>query len=172
MTQTPLVGESKSERHPRKKRSAFLMKPKILCVGDSVGHNANFAGVEKAVKCRIRTTRAYSSIEDKRAKWPKKNFADVTPLALKDTREDDPFSHLVLTAPTVDISNLDTSKLTKDDNIEALHQNILISCKNMLTTAQNALITFPNLKKVVIMEHAPRFDPAHVNPLGIKPELE
>ena len=41
----------------------------------------------------------------------------------------------------------------------------------MLTTAHNALIPFPNLKKVVIMEHAPRFDPAHVDPLGIKPEL-
>ena len=143
----------------------------MLYIGDSVGHNADFSGVERAVNGRIRTRKAYSSVHDARAKWPKKNFMDITPLALMETREDDPFSHLVLAAPTVDISNLDTSKFTEKDNIEALHQNIIISCKNMFTTAQIALQTFPNLQKVVIMDHAPRFDPAHVDPLGLKPEL-
>ena len=38
-------------------------------------------------------------------------------------------------------------------------------------TAETALKTHPNLDKVVIMEHAPRFDSAHVDPLGLKPDL-
>ena len=41
----------------------------------------------------------------------------------------------------------------------------------MFTTAQNALKTNPLLQKVVIMEHAPRFDTTAVNPLSIKPLL-
>jgi hypothetical protein len=90
---------------------------------------------------------------------------------LKNTHEDDAYSHLVLSAPTVDISNIDTSKLTENDNIEALHQSMIVSCQNMFTTAQNALKTNPMLQKVVIMEHAPRFDATSVDPLGIKPLL-
>ena len=37
--------------------------------------------------------------------------------------------------------------------------------------AQNALDTHISLKKVIIMNHAPRFDTADIDPLGIKPKL-
>ena len=122
-------------------------------------------------KSRIRTTKAYSSVNDARARFPKKNFADVTEAALGDTHEDDTFTHLVQSAPTVDISNLNTSKLTDEDNVEVFKQNVLISSKNMFTVAQDALIRHPQLKKIILMEHAPRYDGAHVDPTQLKPKL-
>ena len=148
-----------------------MKKPRILYIGDSVAHNAEFNNIEMVNRCRMRTMKAYSSVNDGRARWVKKNFADVAPLALKKTHEDDPYSHLVLSAPTVDITNIDTSKLTENDNIEVLHESVKVSCQNMFTTAQNALKTNPLLQKVVIMEHAPRFDTTAVDPLSIKPLL-
>ena len=100
-----------------------------------------------------------------------KNFAKVTPEALKSTRDDDPFTHLVLSAPSMDISNLETSKLTREDNIEDLQHAVLSSCQNMFITAEMALRSFPNLKNVVIRKHEERFDPPHVDPCGVKSEL-
>ena len=37
--------------------------------------------------------------------------------------------------------------------------------------AQSALTNYPKLKKVVIMQHAPRYDRSDVDPLGLKPKL-
>ena len=50
-------------------------------------------------------------------------------------------------------------------------QDIIISCKNMMSTAQNAIISNPNIKSVTVAEHPPRFDTADTAPLSIKPEL-
>ena len=50
-------------------------------------------------------------------------------------------------------------------------QNVVISCNNMLNVAQNAVIKHPELKSVVIMEHAPRYDVQFVDPTGIKANL-
>ena len=127
--------------------------------------------MEKIANCRIRTQKAYGSIFDVNARWPQKNITDVTNEALNNTRVDDPFSTLILSAPTDDISNLDTSKLEKNDNIEVFNQEFIISCKNMITLAENSLKAHPNLKKVVILEHAPRFDPHFLDPHGLKSEL-
>ena len=99
---------------------------------------------------------------------PNKNFSDVTPAALLNTREEDPFSHLILAAPTVDITNLNTSMLTQNDNTEVYKQHVTISCQNMLTVAYNALTAHPELTKVVLMEHPPRFDVIDADP---KPQL-
>jgi hypothetical protein len=41
----------------------------------------------------------------------------------------------------------------------------------MFTAAQNAISRHPKLQKVVIMEHAPRFDVFETDPMGIKPKL-
>ena len=41
----------------------------------------------------------------------------------------------------------------------------------MLTVAQNAVLENPELRKVVIMEHAPRQDPPDVDPTKLKPKL-
>ena len=156
-----------TERMKTRKKSAFMSKPKILYVGDSIGHNINFAKVEKETKTRIRTERAFSSVHDTKARGPSNNFARITPQALKDTREDDPFSHLILSAPSDDISNLDA----KNSSTEDLQHEIITSCQNMFAIAEGALKTYPELKKVTIIKHAPRFDQTHDDPRGLKPEL-
>ena len=106
-----------------------------------------------------------------KARWPSKNFTDVTPAALLDTKANDKYSELVLAAPTVDITNLNTTKLTPIDNIEVYKQNIVASCHNMVTVAETATRRHPELRKVTLMEHAPRFDEHDVDPTGLKPKL-
>ena len=147
------------------------MKPKLLYVGDSVAHNANFNKIEKKVNIRIKTAKAYSSEEDSHARWPKKNLIDVTATVLKNDTNDDKFTHLALAAPTVDITNLDTRKLKSTDNTDHFKQKILKSCQNMFKVAADAIKKHPNIKKVLIMEHTPRFDEPHSDPMSLKPAL-
>lgn len=154
-----------------KKTSFFLNKPKLLYIGDSIAHNIDFFFLERETKTRIKTTRAYSSIYDKNAKFPHKNFNDVTDTALANTHKDDMFTYLALSAPSVDITNMDTAKLNPSDNIEVYKQQIYISCKNMFTVASKAIKRHPQLVKVLVFEHAPRYDLADVDPTRLKPYL-
>ena len=50
---------------------------KVLYTGDSLAHRANLRLIEESLKCRIRSVKAYSSVWDKAARWPEKNFFDV-----------------------------------------------------------------------------------------------
>ena len=155
----------------KKKTSPYLQKPKVLIIGDSVANNANFGFIERQTNTRVKTVKAYSSNCDIKARWPQKNVTDVTPSALDACHEDDKFSHLILGAPTVDITNLDTSKLTELDNIEVYKQKAIVSSQNIFTVAKHALERHPNLEKIVILEHNPRFDVAVADPTGLKPKL-
>ena len=127
-------------------------KPKVLCVGDSVGHTANLRLVEKSGKCVIRSARAYSSTNDNTARWPERNFQDVVHKNLANPGRHE-YDILVMSAPTVDITNL-----FPNSSSDYLEQKVINSCKNMLNTAQQALTQYKNLKRAVIMEHPPRFD--------------
>ena len=127
--------------------------------------------LEKETKTRIRSIKAYSSVRDRNARFPSKNITDVAPTAMLNTPEEDDFTHLVLGAPTVDISNLDTSKLTSNDDTESYKQKIVMSCKNMFAVAENTIRSHPKLEKVIIIEHAPRHDRAKVDPTKLKPKL-
>ena len=101
-----------------RKSSAFLRKSKMLYVADSVGHSVSLRGVELQQNCRIKTARAYSSVYDTRAKWPTKNFADVVTESLKNPGREN-IEVLVMSAPTVDITNLDTNiELTPTNKIK------------------------------------------------------
>ena len=115
--------------------------------------------------------KAYSSVKDRRARWPHKNFADVTPAALSKTQNEDLFTKMVLSAPTVDITNIDVSKAKPNVNMEVLEHGVHISCQNMFAVAETALTNRPKLENIVILEHAPRFDRKDVDPLGLKPKL-
>ena len=64
----------------------------------------------------------------------------------------DKYEILVMSSPTVDITNLTPSKMTQLE----CEAKIVDSCTNMLNIAKEAL-AMHNLK-VVIMDHAPRFD--------------
>ena len=72
---------------------------------------------------------------------------------------------LVMSAPTVDITNIDTSNVAQKDIYQ---QKVITSCNNMFNIAQKSLDQNPNLTKVVIMEHIPRFDN---DPSSLKPDL-
>ena len=145
-------------KEAKKRKTNFLKKPKVLYLGDSLAHNADIAWIEKETQCRIRTKKAYSSDNDRNA-------------ALSEIHNDDKFSHLILSAPTVDISNLDTSELRMNDDIEVFKQKVELSCENMVSIATNALFEHPEIEKVTIMEHAPRHDTASSDPTRLKARL-
>ena len=77
----------------------------------------------------------------------------------------------MLGAPTVDITNMDTSSARSEDPTDVFKKKVESSCKNMIQVAEKALTTHSSLKKVTIMNHAPRFDQENVDPLGLKPKL-
>jgi hypothetical protein len=148
-----------------------LAKPKVLYIGDSIAANAQFPLIEQESGCRIRTVKAYSSVFNERARFPRKNVTDVTEASIADTKVDDVFTHLVISAPTVDITNLDTTKLFENENVERFKENVSVSCKNIFTVAQNALGKHPKLQKVILVQHPPRYDEPHVDPTQLKPKL-
>jgi hypothetical protein len=145
--------KNSTESQPKQK-SIFMSKPKVLYVGDSVGHTASMQQVEEGNFCRMKTARAYSSVYNKEARWPKYNFTDIVKYAL-DNPGREKFDMLVMSAPTVDITNIDTSNVAQKDIYQ---QKVITSCNNMFNIAQKSLDQNPNLTKVVIMEHIPRFD--------------
>ena len=83
----------------------------------------------------------------------------------------DSFDHLVLAAPTVDITNIDTSQMKPSDDTEGIKQKVKSSCQNIIKIAQTALQSHNRLKQVTIMNNSPRFDTEADDPLGIKPKL-
>ena len=158
-------------RRTEVKKTVYMKKPKVLFVADSVGRNVNFNKLERATNTRIKSTKAYSSENHNAARWPEKNVTDVTKKELAKNVHNDGIDVLVLSAPTVDVTNLDTSKLRPSDNIEFFKQEVINSSKNMISVAENALRSNNELKKVVIMCHPPRFDTKEVDPLSLKHSL-
>ena len=142
-------------------------RSKVLFVGDSVSHSANFNSVEIETGFEVCPTKAYSSVRDVNARFPDKNVKDVVENELKK----DEYSILVLGAPSVDITNLRTEKITVNDDIEMFKEKIKVSCENMLDLAHSALVTYPKLQKVVLLEHCPRMDSKNVDPTSVKPFL-
>ena len=76
-----------------------------------------------------------------------------------------------MSAPTVDITNLDTVNVKASENIEFFKQEVVISTKNMISAAENALKSNPSIKKAIILGHPPRFDTPEVDPLMLKQTL-
>ena len=71
----------------------------------------------------------------------------------------------------MDITNLDTTRTKAGDSVEYFKQQVVVSCQNMFNIAQNALIKYPKLKTVTIMEHPPRFDNVDKDQSFLKPKL-
>ena len=162
---------SPKPKEQRKRKSKYLEKSKVLFIGDSVAHRPDFASMEQKLNCRIRTRKAYSSVYDSVARFPQKNINDVTKRALIETPEDDHFKYLVLAAPTVDITNINVEHVEPNEDVEIYKQKVEESCQNVFNVAENAILDNPQLEKVVVLEHAPRYDMRNVDPVGIKPKL-
>ena len=151
-------------------KSSFNSKPKVLYAVDSVGHSASARKLENFTNSRIKTVRAHSSVYNKKVTWPEKNFDNVVTNALKNPGLEQ-YEVVVLSAPTVDITSLDTSQLKPSDNTEYLQQETVISSTNMFKLAIKSLKQNPKLDKVIIMEHPPRFDQIPEDPTSLKPKL-
>ena len=154
-----------------KQKNTYLLKPRVLYVGDSIAHNVNTSYLESKTSTRMSKRKAYSSMYDDRARWPAKNIKDVTKNALDAAPEEDKYEYLVLSAPTVDITNMNTHGVKPSDDVEELKEEVIVSCKNMLDTAEKALKAHPEIKKVLILEHPPRFDESSQDPHSLKPEF-
>ena len=129
--------------------------------------------MEVATQAEFVCAKAYSAINDsvsnvakQAAKFPQSNFTDVIPAQLKK----DKFQTLIIQAGSVDISNLNT-KDKPSENIEYFRQETVFSAKNVFAAAVNTLKVQPTLKKVVLIKQLPRYDPLHLDPLGLKPSL-
>ena len=126
-----------------------------------------------ATDLEFKQVKAYSSIKDTVAnicknapKFPNSNFTDVVPVELlKET-----FHSLILQAPSVDISNLNTS-CNPSEYIRYFEQHTVICAKNFFSVVENALQIQPTLKKVIVLKLIPRYDPPCIDPLGLKSDL-
>ena len=176
----PVVPEPHAATHPetlpktsvpKRNKSKYLQKTKVLYIADSVGRNVEFRKLERASNVRITTKKAFSSVKNVNARWPESNFTDVTRNELNNVAHGDDYNVVVLSAPTVDITNLDTVNVKASENIEFFKQEVFISTKNMITAAENALKSNPRIEKAIILGHPPRFDTPEVDPLMIKQTL-
>ena len=70
----------------------------------------------------------------------------------------------------MDITNLNT-KENPSKYLEYYRQVAVMSATNLFAAAVNALTVQPSLEKVVILKQIPRYDPAEVDPLSLKPVL-
>ena len=146
---------------------------KILYVGDSISSNVDLDTLQEATNAEFVTAKAYSAVHDevsniaKQApKFPAANFTDV--INNKINKEE--FEYVIIQAGSIDITNLNT-KDNPTEYMEYYRQETVISATNIFNAGENALRLNPNIKKVVIMKHIPRYDPAEVDPLGLKPSL-
>ena len=146
---------------------------KILYIGDSISHNVNMDALEAASEAQFVKAKAYSSDHDTvanvakhAAKFPESNFTKVIPTELKKGK----YKHLIIQSGSVDITNLNT-KEEPSKYTEYFKQETIKSANNIFNAARNALKEQPTLKKVVLMKQIPRYDPSHVDPMGLKPTL-
>ena len=160
-------GNTQKPKPARSVKTKYQCKPRVLLVGDSLAHNSNFNKIEAVTNTTIKTAKAYSSAFDNSARYKEMNVTKV----VKDELKESSFDHLVLAAPTVDITNLDTMKVNPADNTDFYKQKVGKSCQNMIKVAEEALANNSALINVTIMGHAPRFDKREVDPVGLKPNL-
>ena len=147
-------------------------EPKILFVGDSISAHADLKVIADATKSTIVTAKAYSAVYDEvsnvakeAAYYPKKKYLQVVPAeAVKDT-----FEHLIIQAGSVDVSNLKTNN-NPNEYLKYFKQVSVISATNIFNSII-ALENQPSLKSVIIMKQTPRYDPADVDSLSVKPAM-
>ena len=147
-------------------------KPFTACmIGDSVSANIDHKIVERALGKELRTTRAYSSINDgseneakEATKFPDKNFDKVIKQELKKS----PTDTLIIQAGSVDITNLKTAGDNPGRFSEYYKQETVVAANNLFSAVTDALNTNPELKKVIIMKQIPRYDTKANDPSSVK----
>ena len=141
-------------------------REKVLFITDSIGSNADRRHLEEATNTLIYTENAYDAQFKADAWRPDLNFCDV----VKRVASKRDYKYAVLQGASSDVSNLDTSD-PSPPNIAWFEQEVFISSQNMITAAESLLKTNHKIENVVILERTPRFDPLHLDPGQIKPQL-
>ena len=147
---------------PYPNRIPTSKRNKVLFIADSIGTNVDIRHLEEATNTLIYTERAYGASYKPDAFKPHENF---TSLSLNAPLKRN-YSYAILQGSSTDITNLNSSS-----NLSFLLQEVTIASKNMITAARNILLKNPNIKKVIILDRIPRFDPPTTDPNGLKPKL-
>ena len=128
------------------------LKPKVLFIGDSISANIDIRLLAHATEVQFHCVKAYSSIKDtvsnickQAAKFPHANFTDVVPAELQKGL----YHSLILQAPSVDITNLNTA-LNPSEFIKYFEQQTIINATNFFSVVENALQIQPTLNKVIV----------------------
>ena len=129
--------------------TSFLSKPKVLFVSDTVTSLTNLRLTEEGSNTRIRTARSLDS------KVLDVNSVSSTSFNILNHNLSFPgkeeYEYLVLSASSKLISQADSSGISAESKVSS-------SMGSIVKTAETSLKQHKNLKKVIIMEHIPRFD--------------
>ena len=166
--ETPTQSCSEPRNHPSKPsiRIPTSRRHKVLLIADSIGSNVDIRHLEEATNTLIYKERAFGASFKPDALRPYENFNCVSLTA--PTKRN--YSYAVLQGSSTDITNLDTS-FSPEANIHFLKQEVFLASQNMITAARNIILANPNIKKVLILERIPRFDPVSSDPKQMKHEL-
>ena len=148
------------------KATAYSEKGKILFVGDSIMHNANFRMLEKVTNTTAFAAKAYAADYDIRTRKPNQNIKYV---ANQETRKRNP-KYVVLQCPSVHITNMNTTS-ANDDDIKNMKKEVSEASAKMIEIAENLIKVNPSIEKVVLFDSIPRFDQQSCDPEGLKPKL-
>ena len=138
-------------------------KRRILYIRDSIHRAVVGPKLENPTGSLMRSVNAYASVRDPRAPADKQhlNVSEVVRRELAGTKSEDT---LVLGAPSVDITNQDTSQGLMEENVI----QTIASSIAMVESAEYALKT-GKVKQVILTEHLPRYDTEETD--KHKPEL-
>lgn len=133
-----------------------------LLLSDSIFINIDYAAIENAFEGKITGDRTYASRKDCRAWFPHKNVQAI----LQERLQRKKYDTVILAAPSVDISNQKiVGTVTKSNRDETIS-----SCDAMVQAADFAICS-GRAKRVLILQHAPRYDTQHDDPNGIRSVL-
>ena len=139
---------------------------KVLFITDSIGMTADIRHLEEATNTLIYTEKAYGASFKSDSFKPNDNFVSVSNSALSKMN----FSYAILQGSATDITNLDTSSNSSSHH-ELLKQEVFIASQNMISAARNIIVNNPSIKKVLILDRIPRFDPRSTDPAQLKSSL-
>ena len=155
----PLAAETSSPTYADRARisalpasSASRPRRKIAMITDSIAGKVHTEYLENITKSKITKAKAYGAVRKSKAegyKFPEKNFTAVVPAVLSTNDH----TAAVLLAPSVHLTNLPTH--TSDEQASEQAREV---AHQMMAVAVEAVISHPNLEKLVILEAAARFD--------------
>ena len=128
---------------------------RIAFITDSIAGDIYHDKLEKITKAKITKVKAYGAVEKTRAegyRFPKKNFAAVVPNVLASGNYDT----AVFMAPSVHLTNLPKNTSDEQASVQAEEAS-----NQMIKISVDAIKKHPNLKKLIVIEAAPRYDQWH-----------